>query len=40
MKNAIREKKRKIKRKLTKTATEKIAKQAEPYTKIIKAYGY
>jgi len=40
MKNAIREKKRKIKRKLTKTATDKIAKQAAPYNQIIKQYGY
>jgi len=40
MKNAIREKKRNIKRKLTRTASEKIAKQAAPYNKIIQQYGY
>jgi large subunit ribosomal protein L13Ae len=40
MKNAIREKKRKIKRKLTRTATDKIAKVAAPYNAVIKAYGH
>jgi len=40
MKNAIREKKRKVKRKITRDASAKIAKVAAPYTKIIKSYGY
>jgi len=40
MKNAIREKKRKVKRKITREASVKIAKIAAPYTKIIKSYGY
>jgi len=40
MKNAIREKKRLVKRKLTRLASEKIAKAASPYSKIIEAYGH
>jgi len=40
MKQAIREKQRKIKRKLTRQASEKIAKVAAPLNKIIVASGY
>jgi len=40
MKNAIREKTRKIKRKLTREATQKIGKQAVNVNKVIKQYGY
>jgi len=40
MKNAIREKTRKIKRKLTREATVKIGKQAVNVNKVIKQYGY
>jgi uncharacterized protein (DUF2384 family) len=40
MKNAVREKKRKLKRKLTQTASLKIAKQAKVYNDTIKKLGY
>jgi large subunit ribosomal protein L13Ae len=40
LKGAIREKKRLVKRKLTRLASEKISKAAAPYNQIIKASGY
>jgi len=40
MKTAVREKKRKLKRRLTRLASEKIQKRAAPLLATIKSYGY